>query len=346
MSRYMEQQDSTLTWKKAKGATKKKKKTSRKSKKNHANSSSEDEVNVVHRVNRADGEMPEGARTTDDEDIHTQGLSDEFRALDINLDEPLRPDEVVRGPQAYNRQNAGPRPVLVPRSPTTTSYQGRTLPKLDDPVKKKKERKGGDDGRKKKRVPIAMESAKNSELDINAWLRDEGSPIVDTHGRDNSTDGFLKEASGVCTPSNPNLDRGIGLNGRVVNSRLCSNSDLDVDYTSSANAGSEGGVIVKLEMVVVGNRHLKNIEANIVDTLNARMVRSEPGFLLPAQLSPGETGELRLHLAVTSSTVSQLLRGTISYVAEEENVNIGCKAGDQKLADVVVEDLKEICTRQ
>uniref|UniRef100_A0A6F7NYZ5 AP-3 complex subunit delta n=1 Tax=Haemonchus contortus TaxID=6289 RepID=A0A6F7NYZ5_HAECO len=465
LSRYMEQQDSTLTWKKAKGATKKKKKTSRKSKKNHANSSSEDEVNVVHRVNRADGEMPEGARTTDDEDIHTQGLSDEFRALDINLDEPLRPDEVVRGPQAYNRQSAGPRPVLVPRSPTTTSYQGRTLPKLDDPVKKKKERKGGDDGvrrRKKKRVPIAMESAKNSELDVNAWLRDEGSPIVDTHGRDDSTDGFLKvdkkakrkkktttsrdayeEASGVCTPSNPNLDRGIGLNGRVVNSRLCSNLDLDVDYTSSPNAGSEGGVIVKLEMAVVGNRHLKNIEANIVDTLNARMVRSEPGFLLPAQLSPGETGELRLHLAVTSSTVSQLLRGTISYVAEEsggavavkldfklplrstdslvaqaitknefsqllagggvdysasvqfasecnfrdllaritaighllvveeagsaaslyattfagdpicvllkkmeENVNIGCKAGDQKLADVVVEDLKEICTRQ
>ncbi|ETN73988.1 hypothetical protein NECAME_04210 [Necator americanus] len=29
----------------------------------------------------------------------------------------------------------------------------------------------------------------------------------------------------------------------------------------------------------------------------------------------------------------------------EENVHIGCKTGDQKLADVVVEDLKDICSR-
>ncbi|KIH53997.1 adaptin region, partial [Ancylostoma duodenale] len=66
-------------------------------------------------VNRADGEMPEGAKSTDDEDSAAKGVSDEFRALDINLDEPLRPDEVVRGPPVYTRQRASPpRPALVP----------------------------------------------------------------------------------------------------------------------------------------------------------------------------------------------------------------------------------------
>ncbi|KHJ84282.1 hypothetical protein OESDEN_16007 [Oesophagostomum dentatum] len=53
-------------------------------------------------ANRADGEMPEGAKSTDD-DEDEKGVSDEFRALDINLDEPLRPDEASSYPAiAYN----------------------------------------------------------------------------------------------------------------------------------------------------------------------------------------------------------------------------------------------------
>ncbi|KAK5983701.1 Garnet [Trichostrongylus colubriformis] len=469
LSRYMEQQDSTLTWKKAKEDTKKRKKASKKGKKKRrVSSSSEEEVNVVHRVNRADGEMPEGAKTTDEEDIHAQGLSDEFRALDINLDEPLRPDEVVRGPQAYNRQSAGSRPALVPRSPTTTSYQNRSPLDLSEPIKKKKkERKIREDGtlkKKKKKTPAEVDPSKTNELDIDAWLKDEvptnahvdGANILDDSLKvDKKTKKKKKavtsreayeEASGVCTPSNPNLDSGlspgIGPGGGIVSSRLCSNSDLSVDYTSSACVGTEEEVIMRLELAVVGSRQLKKIEANIVDTLNARMVRSEPGFVIPTPLSPGEAIELRLHLAVASKTVSQILRGTISYVAEEndgsvagkldfklplrstdslvasaiaknefsqlltggkvdysasvqfvsecsfhdllikitsighlsvveevgsaaslyattlsgdpvcvllkktdENVNIGCKAGNQKLVDVAVQDLKEICLR-
>lgn len=479
LSRYMEQQDATLTWKKAKEETTKKKKkgTKKGKKKRRISSSSEEEVVVVHRVNRADGEMPEGAKSTDEEDRAAQ-VSDEFRALDINLDEPLRPDEVVRGPQAYNRQNAGgPRPALVPRSPTTSSYQNRAPLDLVEPVKKKKkERKETDDStqkrKKKKRPQAATAPSKNADIDIDAWLKDETTPVVRADGVENSLDALkvekklkrkkkttattttttttreaYEETSGVCTPSNPNLDRGISPKssrcGASVSTKLCSNQDLTVGYSSLASVGTEGEVIIRLDLSITGNRHLKDIEAIIVDTLNARMVRTEPGFLLPTRLSPGENGELRLHLAVASKTVSQTLRGTISYVAEEndttvagkldfklplrstdsllastisksdfsqllsggsvdysssaqfaseqsfvdllsritaighlsvveevgsaaslyastasgeplcvllkktdDNVNIGCKAGDQKLVDVVVEDLKEICAKR
>ncbi|KAK6037736.1 hypothetical protein COOONC_24759, partial [Cooperia oncophora] len=326
LSRYMEQQDATMTWKEAKEDTKKKKKMNKKGKKKKRVSSSSEEE-----VNRADGEMPEGAKTTDEEDAHAQGLSDEFRALDINLDEPLRPDEVVRGPQAYNRQSAAPRPALVPRSPTTTSYQNRTPLELGDSIKKKKrEKKSGEDGvhkRKKKRAPAAAASAKNNEIDMDAWLQDEAPPVVEANSFGDSLKVEKKgkkkkkvaaareayeEASGVCTPSNPNLDRGIsprmGNSSTAFSSRLCSNSDLSVDYSSSASLGVDGEIVARLELTVVGGRQLKNIEANIVDTLNARMVRSEPGFLLPTRLSPGETTELRLHLAVVSKTISQTLR--------------------------------------
>ncbi|KAK5972261.1 hypothetical protein GCK32_016780, partial [Trichostrongylus colubriformis] len=82
---------------------------------------------------------------------------------------------------------------------------------------------------------------------------------------------------------------------------------------------------MRLELAVVGSRQLKKIEANIVDTLNARMVRSEPGFVIPTPLSPGEATELQLHLAVASKTVSQILRGTISYVAEENDGSVAGK---------------------
>ncbi|WKX93066.1 hypothetical protein Q1695_010808 [Nippostrongylus brasiliensis] len=472
LSRYMEQQDATLTWKKAKEDTKKRKKGTKKGKKKRrVSSSSEEEVAVVHRVNRADGEMPEGAKSTEEEDNAAEGLSDEFRALDINLDEPLRPDEVVRGPQVYNRQTPGPRPVLVPRSPTTTSYQSRTPLEIADPIKKKKKTKGeGEDGvpkrRKKVRKSTEAETTKNPELDIDLWLKGDTPPIARRNdGVENSVDALkvekkmkkkkkitvaretYEETSGVCTPSNPNLDSGIS--PRVsrcdtpFNNILCSNSDLSVSYSSTANSSTDGEVVIKLDLVVTGQRQLKDIEAIVVDTLNARMVRTEPGFLLPARLRSGDVGELRLHLAIVSRTVSQILRGTISYVAEEkeiavagkldfklplrstdsliaskiaksefsqllaegnvdysasaqfasehtfhdllmritsmghlsiveevgsaaslyattvagdpvcvllkktnENVNIGCKAGDQKLVDVAVQDLKEICTKR
>ncbi|KHJ80640.1 hypothetical protein OESDEN_19681 [Oesophagostomum dentatum] len=292
---------------------------------------------------------------------------------------------------------------------------------------------------------------------MDAWLRDEANvpAAVENSKPEKKTKKKKKltvareayeETSGVCTPSNPNFDHGISPKvshcSTPGTTKLCSNSDLIVDFSSSPNPGSDE-VVVKLGLLIPGPRRLKDIEANVVDTLNARMVRSEPGFVLPASLSPGEHGELSLHFALGSKTLSQTLRGTITYLVEEEdgsmpgkldfrlplrstdsllsvmiskndfscllaggnvdfsasaqfvseysfrdlltkitfvghfsvveevgsaaslyatttagnpvcvllkkneeNVHIGCKTGDQKLADVVVEDLKDICTRR
>ncbi|VDM68411.1 unnamed protein product [Strongylus vulgaris] len=294
--------------------------------------------------------MPEGAKSTDDEDDAARCASDEFRALDINLDEPLRPDEVVKGPPVYTRQRASsPRGPLVPRSPTTTSYQNRTPLDLNEPIKKKKkEKKEKDDGlqkkKKKKRVAAAAHTMddfaatpQNLDLDIDAWLRDEPAPVpaaVENSKPEKKTKKKKKlavareayeETSGVCTPSNPNIDRGISPktshSAAPSSTKLCSNSDLIVDYATSPNPGSEEIVII-LGLLIPGPRRLKDIEANVVDTLNARMVRSEPGFLLPTALSPGDHGELRLHIALSSKTVSQTLRGTITYLAEEEDGSV------------------------
>ncbi|KAJ1346063.1 hypothetical protein KIN20_000747 [Parelaphostrongylus tenuis] len=114
-----------------------------------------------------------------------------------------------------------------------------------------------------------------------------------------------EEASGVCTPSNPNWDSGVSPKVShcpgLLNMKLCSNSDINVDFTSSSSIGSDDLVVtVELCVSVTGRRRLKDIEANVVDTMYVQMVRDKPGSLLRTTLAPGETGELRLYLAVGS----------------------------------------------
>ncbi|VDM38019.1 unnamed protein product [Toxocara canis] len=107
LDRYMQQQQSTLTWKTAKKG-KKKKDRKRKDAKAVLSSSEEDDVPIVHQVNRADGEMPENAKSTDEESgpDNSNDMDAVYKALDIDLEEPLRPDEQVHPPQPYAQPHA------------------------------------------------------------------------------------------------------------------------------------------------------------------------------------------------------------------------------------------------
>lgn len=91
LDKYMEQQEKTISWKKAKKEKKSKEagKKGKKGKKKGAGDESSDEgdsaAGVVHEVYRDAGEMPEGAKSTDEDEPATK--EDPYRALDINLDE-------------------------------------------------------------------------------------------------------------------------------------------------------------------------------------------------------------------------------------------------------------------
>ncbi|KJH41693.1 adaptin region [Dictyocaulus viviparus] len=255
-------------------------------------------ANSTDKVNRADGEMPEDAKSTDAEDNTAQGISDEFRALDINLDEPLRPDEVVRGPQAYNRQ-----------------------------IHKKK----------KKKRPILTEQRGIDSLlseEVSSATREnlyaEGSSVKKTRRkRSGVAREAYEEASGICTPSNPNYENSVSTvlsqDLELSRTKLCSNSDIAVSFTSSSNLEADATVVITLSLFITSKRHVKDIEANIVDTLLVRMIRHKPGFLLASSIAPGETVELQVHLAIESNTVSQIVRGTVTYFTEEEEESIAGK---------------------
>lgn len=77
------------------GKKRHKKQKKRSKRKGQVSSSSEEEINRMHVVNTDIGEMPEGAHLSDDYEIDDRPEDDPHRALDINLDEPLSPNEVL-----------------------------------------------------------------------------------------------------------------------------------------------------------------------------------------------------------------------------------------------------------
>ncbi|CAJ0567204.1 unnamed protein product, partial [Mesorhabditis spiculigera] len=297
LSRYMEQQDATLTWKKAK---KEKKKTTKKGKKKrHDTTSDEDEAAVVHQVNRHDGEMPENAKSTDDEaEEKTNGLTDEFKALDVNLDEPLRPDEIVRGPQAYIRQTVSHRPLmqgpLQPRPPTTGPLLKK--PAVETKKKKKKTEKDAEEKpKKKKKAKTPGATATNGEPvapeatnDIDTWLDTE--TVVEQ-----AADALKEYSVGVC-PDEPSV------------------------------------CVVTVALVNEGSLEVKRVEMNVCDTLNARLKTqgAEDGISVPT-IPPGGTASVHLRLSIASPSVSQKIRGSLTYFVQEGE-NSSSEKLDFKLA--------------
>ncbi|CAI4227320.1 unnamed protein product [Auanema sp. JU1783] len=352
LSRYLEQQDSTLTWKKAKESKKIKKKT-KKGKKKHVSSSSDEEVAVVHKVNRADGEMPEGAKSTDDEaESHgrMKDLSDEFKALDMDLDEPLRSDEVLRGPQAYTRvhpssRSSGP---LVPRPPTISaeSYNnplaGLKVTDKSNVPKKKKKKSDGTVEKKKKSKKTSEKPLKVANTETPNWLDTLNQDLIEEavdslkvekktkkkkKGTKPSRDAY-EEASGVCTPTNPNAERGnsprvshVDTNDLSACTRLAGNGDLQVDFETSVSKDLPDVLRVNFCFKNVGIGELKDIEVNCIDSLNIMLQKqNENSPSIPGLLASNEEKNIDLFFKVYTTNVSQQLRGSIAYFSGSDNV--------------------------
>ncbi|CAI5442796.1 unnamed protein product [Caenorhabditis angaria] len=348
LHRYMEQQDSTLSWKKAKESKKKTKKGGKKGKKKQRgeSTSSEEENNVVHMVNRNDGEMPEGARSTDDEDEFTKQTTDEFRALDIDLDAPLRPDEVVKAPQAYTRTypSHNKHVPLVPRPPTTFEPR-QSIPEVSTPPKIPKKTKKVKKTTKKNQLITSNEASdsKSNLFNMDDWLDSTTtkSKMTIEKARDTlvaekkskkktskKTREAYEETSGVCTPSIPQAQTpsGSNLNNGQENNyiSLAANKIVALDYLTkpSLDAMDHGRVRIFIKVRNLGKSKLQKIELSVVDTLNAKVIRNEDTILLSDELDLNENCESSFEIQAQSIDVARIMRGTMTYfVVEDEGTS-------------------------
>lgn len=136
-------------WQDSKKRHKKQKKRSKK--KGRAVSSSDEESPPLHVVNRDVGEMPEGAHYSDDNDADERPEDDPHRALDINLDEPLAPNEVLPTRSHYEAKPQRAAEEVVALS-SETAGQKKTRSKKEKKDKKEKSKKAKKEEKRKKKT--------------------------------------------------------------------------------------------------------------------------------------------------------------------------------------------------
>lgn len=139
---------------------KKKRKQHNKRKKAFLPSESDEseEVPAVHVVNTDIGEMPEGAKSTDDEGVLEE---DPHRALDINLEEPLRDDEVLTKRMHHITE------IPEPSQKHAKLKEKKSKPKKEKKDKEKKHHK------KKEKVGKMNEKDKRKESQKNGFVTEE-----------------------------------------------------------------------------------------------------------------------------------------------------------------------------
>ncbi|KAF8360670.1 apd-3 [Pristionchus pacificus] len=341
LSRYMEQQEGTLSWKSAKKEKEKKKGgRAKKGKKNRTvSSSSEEEAPIVHLVNRDAGEMPEDAKSTDGEGDEN-GVTDEFKALDIDLDDiNLAPPKYPQraSPSAYSysynnergshheRMDYGRGMGNVSRQPKTVDGEGKkkkTKKSTSSDTKEKKE-KGG-----KKKKTVKEEEKEGSLLDLDGWGDNKPPEVIEPPkekkgGKKKKEGKSLKkrageyeEASGVCTPSS-----GPGGDGPSVSpmteqreKMLACNQSVAVELLSAECAPS---LVCTLRLRNIGQAKIVRAEISIADGPSMRIDSEHSNLSTTEELASMASSPLSVAFEGQPEVDSYRMRGTLVYSIEE-----------------------------
>lgn len=327
-------------YKKDKSSGKKKKKSQRKrkSQKNGDISSQEEEEEESPtfeiQVNRGRGELPEGAEESDGEGggDHCGGVdNDPHRALDINLDEPLRDEERLPSlnqyPSLYTPAKIKKTKAKKDKEPPVSSTVGNLLgtddymevPGPDEHKKKKKKNKD------KEKKTGEEKSKKSKGKKKKAVISEDPEMEVSEH----SKEGY-EEPQGISTPSkevflsspHPSLP---------ALQALGSNKDLSVEYLVQLNSTSGVGSLLVPDsdnsslsiLLILHNRStstLKHLDVNLSASSAYCLAGTNEasGRRLVPELSPGSRQESNLDLRFSECDVSHKIRGTLSYILQNK----------------------------
>ncbi|KAI5735013.1 hypothetical protein M8J77_013087 [Diaphorina citri] len=335
-------------YKKERSSSKKKKHKKRKSKRHEESSEEEEEEDnqaFEIQVNRGKGEMPEGAEESDGEgsDIRAD-TSDPHRALDINLDEPLRDEERLPTLNQYlitppiqlittPKKKKSSKKFAKENGSATMNQVGNLLGMdymevPDDTPAVKKKKKKTKDKEKKSEEKTKKSKGKKKKLSTSEQEQDQ----EESPGK--SKEGY-EEPQGISTPS-----KEVFLSSRPSFpslSSLGSNRDLSVEYlvqgggsgvSLSGDSSSDPEITVLLILHNHHVSHLKNIDVNLSQSHAYSLVRhpvaSGPGYepssvRLLAELSPGSRQESNLTLKFSEASMNHKIRGTLSYISQNKD---------------------------
>ncbi|XP_063085008.1 AP-3 complex subunit delta-1 isoform X1 [Cavia porcellus] len=103
---------------------------------------------------------------------------------------------------------------------------------------------------------------------------------------------------------------------------LAENSYIKMTYDVQASLQKDSQVTVSVILENQSSSFLKNMELNVLDSLNAKMARPEgssvhDGVPVPFQLPPGVSNEAKFVFTIQSIVMAQKLKGTLSFIAKD-----------------------------
>lgn len=266
-----------------------------------------EEIQAVE-VNRGKGEMPEGAQDSDGADTDNRDQDDPHRALDINLDEPLRDEE--RLPVLEHRP-APPAAIKMKRSNKkevpiadlfSSDYQ-EVPSEVSHKSKKKKTKKSNEKEDKPKKQKHSSSKGKKEKKHKSV---DELVKLKDGY----------EEAVGISTPSKEMSC--LTTQSSLV--RLAHNKVLTAEYELRPRDDWSDQVLICLVLTNNGTGPIKELELSVSDSSAVGIVAEngtrQLNINLRKQLDAGESAEFKLLLQVSDVTIAHRLHGTISYIQQ------------------------------
>ncbi|XP_029074259.1 AP-3 complex subunit delta-1 isoform X4 [Monodon monoceros] len=296
---------------------------------------SDEDITPAQRVDIVTEEMPENALPSDEDD---KDPNDPYRALDIDLDKPLADSEKL--------------PVQKHRDAETSKSPERqdvTVVEKKSKKPKKKEKKQKEKEREKKKKKEAekeepgvnaavtapkeeprgeeQDAGKDAEQDLEKPSEQKKKKHKKDKGERSKDKKRPKKRAppreGDAEPVQNGALREEPLPPMSSYSLLAENSYIKMTYDVQGSLQKDSQVTVSMVLENQSSSFLKNMELNVLDSLNARLARPEgssvhDGVPVPFQLPPGISNEAQFVFTIQSIVTAQKLKGTLSFIAKND----------------------------
>ncbi|XP_015922470.1 AP-3 complex subunit delta-1 isoform X1 [Parasteatoda tepidariorum] len=287
---------------------KKQRKLKRKKKsKNSKNVESEEDVSPLHVVNITEGEMPDGARSSDDDDGGNP--DDPHRALNIDLEEPLNNDVQLLPPAQESVNNHEEKTVKV-----SSKHKHKKERKEKERSKKSKDSSGHKSKRHKKE-----KKHKEQEHNLSQLPQDQTKDKAE-----------YEEAPGIVTPSKERFISPVTPMTPSVSiiptcKSLVKDTNIAVTYEKRIMPGSRNELSVILFLNNCSSFPIKDVEITLLESFNVKLIKeqNEPDSCIkvPFSILPEAVIEQQVILSVDNIALFQSVRGTLTYIIKNPSAS-------------------------
>ncbi|GFS35853.1 AP-3 complex subunit delta-1 [Nephila pilipes] len=270
-------------------------KRKKKSKNAKAHSESEEDIPPLHVVNIIEGEMPDGARSSEEDEGNAD---DPHRALNIDLEEPI------------NNIDVSP----VTNVPETINNESENVSRKHKSKKEKEKHKKSKDASGHKKRHKKERKRKDSQRARTESQHDQTKDKAE-----------YEEAPGIVTPSKERFISPItpmtpSVSIVPVCKTLAKDDNIVITYEPRMISDSKNQLLIVMLINNVSSCSLKDVEISIIETVNIKIIKEKDDEIngkLPPVIFPGSTPEYHVTLAVDNIALNQTVRGSFTYIVKD-----------------------------